>query len=158
MTIASGYEPNIYTGNGAASVYPFDFKIVNQSHLSVKVVLIATGAETALTITTDYTVTGVGDEGGGSITLVDNSQVWLDASGDLLSTYQIVLERIVPISQDVSIKNQATYYASTHEAAFDKLCMIDQQQQVELSRALRLDSTVDPDAFDPTVPTDGTAG
>ena len=48
-----------YVGNGAVSTYDYDYRIFLDTDLVVTVADL-TGAETVLTITTDYTVTDVG--------------------------------------------------------------------------------------------------
>jgi hypothetical protein len=56
------------------------------------------------------------------------------------------------VAQPVSIRNQGEYFASVHEDEFDRLVMIDQQQQDELNRSIKLEETLNPALFDTTIP------
>ncbi len=145
MGLASETSRWAYTGNGSASSFSFSAKIMEDSDLLVTKRLISTGAETTLALTTDYTVAGVGDDAGGSITLV---------AGALAATYKIVIRRVRPITQETDIRNQTDFYPETHEDEFDMLVMVDQQQQDELDRSVKLPETVTSSDFDPRLPVD----
>lgn len=64
MTIASASYRKEYDGNDSTTVFPYDFLIFDEDHLTVTLVA-ADDTETTLTIATDYTVSGVGVEAGG---------------------------------------------------------------------------------------------
>lgn len=140
MTIESAVNRINYTGNGAVDTYAYPFRIVAQSDLLVTVRNLS-NVETTLTLTTDYTVTGVGNEGGGNVVLVDSDQAWLDADGDLLTGFVLTIRRRVDLFQETDIRNQGPYLPELHEDAFDYLTMIDQQQQDELDRSLKAPET-----------------
>jgi hypothetical protein len=152
MSVSSATSRNNYTGNGATSVYSYSFRITSEDDLTVTVRLISTGAETTLTKTTDYTVSGVGVGSGGNVTLVDAGQAWLDGDGDLLATYEISIRRVMDLTQETDIRNQGDFYPEAHEDEFDKSRFIDQQQQDEIDRSLKLSESVDPSTFDPSIP------
>lgn len=151
MSLSSATRRNDYTGNGSVSVYAYSFRIFSQDHLTVKVRSTA-DVETTLTLTTDYTVSGVNLGAGGNVTLVNASQSWL-AAGKLKSGWTISIIREVDLVQNTDIRNQGSFYPETHEDAFDYLTMADQQQQDELDRAVKLPDTILPSVFDPTLPT-----
>ncbi len=136
MTLATSSSRNSYTGNGAVDTYAYSFKILAQTHLVVTVAT-AAGVETTLALTTDYTVTGVGNSAGGNVVLVNSGQSWLDADGDLKEGYLLVIRRVVPLLQNTDIRNQGTYYPETIEEQFDYQVMIDQQQQEEINRSVQ---------------------
>ena len=150
MSLTSTTNRNTYTGNGATATYAYGFKVFDQAHLVVTVKN-TSGVETTLTITTDYTVTGVGSSSGGNIVLVNASQAWL-TGGYLTSGYTLTVRRVVPLTQTTDVRNQGDFYAEAHEDRFDKLVMADQQQQDEIDRSVKLPTTVLPSAFDPTLP------
>lgn len=132
MTIVSTNNRNDYVGNGATAVYSYTFKIFAITDLKVtKRDLV--NVETVLTIGTDYTVSGAGDPSGGSITLT---------AGSLPSGYRITIRRLRTLTQNTDIRNQGSFYPETHEDTFDILTMVDQQQQNELDRSLKLPETV----------------
>jgi hypothetical protein len=150
MSFSSLVNRNDYTGNGAVSSYSYTYKIFAETHLLVTVAT-AAGVETELTLTTDYTVSGVGASGGGAITLVSAGQAWL-TGGNLTSGYKITIRRVVPHTQVVDIRNQGSFYPEVHEDEFDKLVMADQQQQDEIDRSARMPETISASVFDPTFP------
>lgn len=132
-----------YTGDGATSVFAYGFPIIAQSDLLVTKRLLATGVETVLVLTTDYTVTGVGMASGGNVTLV---------AGALAATYRLVIRRVRPLSQVTDIRNQGDFYPETHEDAFDNIVMVAQQLQSQIDRCAKLVETLTSSDFDPTLP------
>lgn len=151
MTIASAVSRISYTGNGSVDTYAYTFRIFNQADLLVTV-RNTDDEETELTLTTDYTVTGVGDLSGGNVVLVNSSQAWLDGDGDLKTGYVITIRRVVDLVQETDIRNQGSFFPESHEDQFDYLTMIDQQQQDEINRSIRLPETIDPDDFSNELP------
>lgn len=130
MTIPASTRRNDYIGNGATSVYSYNFRIFSGDDLLVTQRDVA-GAETTLTYLTDYTVNGVGSASGGSITL----------SSALADDYTLTIRRLVSLTQETDIRNQGSFYPETHEDTFDYLTMIDIQQQDELDRSLKFSET-----------------
>lgn len=149
MSLSNTTDRNQYTGNGTASVYSYTFPIVLATDLAVFTRVISTGVEAKLVLNTDYSIAGVGQAAGGSITLL---------AGALPVTTIIVLRRIRPLTQNTSIRNQTAFYASVHEDTFDNLTMLDQQLQDELSRSAKLPETFTKADFDPTLPAFGLIG
>lgn len=142
MSLGSATSRNNYTGDGATKVFDYTFKIFLSSDLLVTVKDTADPAvETTLTLNTDYTVSGVNEAGGGSITLVDSGQSWLDAGGDLLTNYVISIRRVVELTQGTDIRNQGDFFPEAHEDEFDRSRMIDQQQQDEIDRSVKFSET-----------------
>ena len=60
MTISSTTDRNDYTGNASTGTYAYGYKIFANTDL-VATVRDTDGVETTLTLTTHYTVTGVGN-------------------------------------------------------------------------------------------------
>ena len=81
-----------------------------------------------LTLTTDYTLTGAGDEDGGALTLVITG-----VDGDALT---IINEP--PITQLTQYPTTGRFPADSHERALDKLTMIVKRVYDLAGRALRL--------------------
>jgi len=152
MTISSTTNRNNYIGNGATSTYSYTYRIFSQNDLLVTV-RNTLDVETTLTLTTDYTVTGVGSASGGTIVLVNASQAWLD-SGFLIDDYVLSIRRVRNLTQETDIRNQGDFFPEVHEDALDHLVMLTQQQQDELDRSLKLNETSDPGDFDATLPSD----
>lgn len=154
MTLANANNYNDATGNGTTNQYSFTFKIFASSELQVTLRHPTTNVEQEIALTTDYTVpaSSVNNPNGGTITLVDSDQAWLDASGFLDDDWIIAIRRVRPLTQSTSIRNQSTYFAGTHEDMFDKLVMNDQQQQNEINRSIKLPETEDPSDYEMLLP------
>jgi hypothetical protein len=153
MTISSETSRNDYLGDGSANTYDFTYRILSEDDLLVSVKGPDDLLPTTLTKTTDYTVVIASDEDdGGTITLVDASQAWLDGDGDLKVDYEITIRRVRDILQETDIRNQGPYNPQVIEDTFDHLVMVDQQQQDELNRCLKLPETEDGNATTTTLP------
>jgi hypothetical protein len=139
MTVPLAVERNDYTGDGNTHVYAYSYRITSDAHLLVTVAD-TDGAETTLTKTTDYTVSGVGVKTGGNVTLVNSAQAWLTA-GELKTGYDITVRHVVPLTQLTDVRNQGVYYPETHEDAFDYLMWAIKQQQDEINRCVKLGET-----------------
>lgn len=116
MTVSTEVNQAAYTGNGVTTVFPYTFRILNASNLTVTRIDLQE-IETVLTLGTDYTVTGAGSYNGGAVVLPQ----------PLPSGYSIVIERDLAIVQETDLRNQGTFFAEVHEDAFDYLTMIIQQ-------------------------------
>ena len=128
MTVASETaRSGPYVGNGSTTVFAYTFRILDEAHLTV-IKTAVDGADTTLTLTTDYTVSGVGDAAGGNVTMVT-----APAAGE-----KITILRGVPLTQGTDWQNQGPFYAETVEDAVDKLTMAVQQLSERVDRALLL--------------------
>lgn len=127
MSISSETSRNDYTGTGAVSTYSYGFRIYDEAHLLVTKVT-AAGVVSTLVLNTDYTVTGVRDATGGTIVLTTA----------LASGADLTIRRVLPLTQTTDIRNQTSYFPEMHEDTFDRCVMIDQQQQDEIDRCLKL--------------------
>lgn len=133
MTIPAGDSSvSQHTGNGVADTFDYEFKINDESDLLVTTTD-TDGNDTALTLTTDYTVSGVGDDAGGSITLT---------AGALTNGYGITIEDNVPLSQLTPFGNQAAFYGSLHESALDKVTRLVRRAFNQLDTSLKIPSSV----------------
>lgn len=126
------------TGNGAQKQYSFSYPIQVQEDLVVKVLNINTLQVTQLVLGTDFSV-NVGGINGGSITLLDDNQDWLDDEGDLTSEYQIMIKRAPEINQEADFRNAGRFFAEAHEDRFDRQTYFDQASNEEIKRALLFD-------------------
>lgn len=127
MAISIQSARNDYFGNGVQTVFPYVFKILLLTDLVV-VVTDLNQNETTLIYPTDYTISGLNSANGGNVIL----------AVALTNLYQITVRRLRPLTQTTSIKNDGEYYAKLHEDAFDKLLMVDQQQQEQIDRSLKV--------------------
>lgn len=128
MTVSSGYSPDTYSGNGSTQGFAYTFRILDDDDIIVEVRNNTTEVVTVQTKTTHYTVSGVGDAGGGTITFVT-----APASGET-----VILRRNTAKSQTTDYVENDAFPAQTHEDALDKLTMIGQEVDEEASRAINV--------------------
>jgi|CXWL01.1.fsa_nt_gi hypothetical protein len=152
MSLSSASRRNDYVGNGAASTYAYGFRITDETHLRVTV-RNTDAEETTLTLNTHYTVTGVDAAAGGNVLLTAGGFAWLTAN-KLTTDYALAIRRIVPLKQETDVRNQGTYFPEIHEDAFDYLTFIDQQQQDEIDRSVKLPESVASAGFSTALPAD----
>lgn len=142
MTVSSENLRNDYTGNGIASTFAFDFKILSDSDIKVVKKLVASPyTATTLTLTTDYTVDGVGDTDG-SITLV---------AGALSSDYTLHLLINPDVTQESSFRDQARFSASTNETALDSLLNVSKRLKRATDASIKIPESEDPDDYSLTL-------
>lgn len=127
MTISTTENKVSYNGNGVTTVFAFPYLFFANSDLLVYSVD-SLGALTLLTLTTDYTVTGANDEGGGTVTTLV-----APATGR-----QLLIVRQLSLTQETDYIEGDPFPAESHERALDRLTMITQQIQEQADRALSL--------------------
>lgn len=156
MTVGSTVARVLHTGNGTTAVYSFPFKIILKADLKVEIRDASDVLTAAPVLDTDFTIptADLKKDAGGNVTLVDLGQDWIDGSGFLKAGYTLTMRRVKVISQATSIRNQSDFYPEIHEDAFDKLCMIAQQLDEQLQRAIKIPETLTPSAFNPLLPGD----
>ena len=132
MTISTTTIKNSYNGNASTSVFNYTFKIVDDDDIQV-IIRSSTGSETTKTKSTHYTVAGVGNAGGGSITFTSGN---IPASGET-----VVLRRSTPQTQGMDLIDNDPLDADTLENAFDKITSIAQELQEEVNRSIKLSPT-----------------
>lgn len=130
MTIQSQTTRVDYTGNGATTNFPVPFYWLQDTDL---LVIRTDNAHTpptvaTLALTTDYVVTGSGNQLGGSITTTVAPT----------ATQKLSILRNVPFTQLTHYVPNDPFPAASHEQALDKLTMETQQLNEGLSRSITL--------------------
>jgi len=126
MTISSTTTKISYTATAGVYVYGFSFKILASS----EIVLYINGV--SKTLDTHYSVSGVGNENGGSVS-INSSYV---TAGDT-----VLINRVVALTQTIDLVENDALPASSLENGLDKNMMAAQQLKEELNRSLKLTST-----------------
>ena len=126
MTVSSSINRVTYAGNGATTNFAVNFYFLENSHLQV-ILVAANGLETVQTLTTNYTVTGAGNEAGGSITMLVAPPTGT----------QLIIVRSVPATQETDYIANDPFPAESHERALDKLTMLAQQNKSDADRAIK---------------------
>jgi hypothetical protein len=130
MTVSSTTTKNSYSGNGSTTTFAYGFKIFANTDLTV-ILRSALGAETVQTLTTHYTVSNVGVDGGGNVVFVA-----APASG-----VTVLIRRNMALTQSTDYVANDPFPAATHEDALDRLTFISQQIQEEVNRSIKLSRT-----------------
>jgi hypothetical protein len=132
----SGGEPitksGPYNGNGVTAAFDYDFQIQAASELLVTRQN-ADETETVLTLTTDYTVSGVGADAGGQITLVSPSTA-------LPTGTKLVIQFDGDFNQSNDYSNQGAIQLGVLEQALDKITMHLRQLKEIADRAVTVDT------------------
>lgn len=109
----------IYNANGLTTVFPFEFYIINAGDIQVSL--------NGDVITSGYSVTGVGNVGGGDVTFLTPP-----ANGTV-----VMLERVVPTYRLTDYQDNGDLLADTVNKDFDRLWMAIQRSFIYLGLALR---------------------
>lgn len=140
MTVSSTINRVSYAGDGVTAIFPVPFYFLEDSHLRVVLSNNTTGVETILIQNTDYTVTGAGNQAGGTVTVPNEPAVG----------YTLLIRRVVPATQETDYVSNDPFPAESHERALDKLTMIAQQVLTDTSKAIKVPETdPDPDILPP---------
>lgn len=136
MTVETEVSTWEFSGNGVTTAFAIPARFLADSDLVVSSID-SNGSESIRTLATHYTVSGAGAENGGTVT-------FLTAPA---SNTTILVRRVLDITQPTDIRNQGRFLATIHEDVFDRLTMIEQQQEEVLNRSLRmshLEDVIDP--------------
>jgi microcystin-dependent protein len=126
MTVSTTESRIGYNGNGATTAFAFPYRFLVDADLVVTLVRADT-VQVVQTLNTDYTVTGAGNDAGGTVTMVVPP-----ATGQ-----RLVIVRDVPLTQETDYISGDPFPAEAHERALDKLTMISQRLNNLISRSIR---------------------
>ena len=132
MTISTTTIKNSYSGDGSATSFNYTFKVTDQDDIDV-IIRSSDGTETTKTISTHYTVSGVGNASGGSVVFTTGN---VPANGET-----VVLRRDTPQTQGVDLIENDPLPANTLEDALDKATSISQELQEQVDRSLKISRT-----------------
>jgi hypothetical protein len=127
MTISTTESRISYNGNGATTVFSFPYRFLANADLKV-VEVSAAGVETLKTIASDYTLTGAGDDAGGSVTMLVAP----------VTGTRLIIYRDTGITQETDYISGDPFPAETHERALDRLTMIAQEIGSDADRAIKV--------------------
>lgn len=132
MTIASTLNRTSLNGNGVTKTIPISFPFHNAVDLVVLSVVIATGVQTTLALTTHYTITGTPDglghySSGGAVVMVSAPA----------GTVRIVVYRDPARTQSLDLVENDNLPAESVEAQFDYAVMLIQRVADLIGRSLR---------------------
>lgn len=138
MTISTTTSRVDVLGNGSATIFSFaPVSIFEATDLQVTL-RDSLGNETPVPLgggSTNFSCNMTTFPGSGSITYPASGGVVLPVGSSL------VIKRVVPLLQNVSLSNQGAYLPKVQEGEFDWLTSIDQQQQEQISRSIQTPAT-----------------
>lgn len=126
MTVAARPTKISYSGNAVQTIWDYTFSIILPADV---VVLLTDPTGVQTTLTSNYSV----DQ--------QNSRVVyptvISALPPLPSGWTITLLRLEPLTQTLTLQNQAAFNAADIEGSLDKLTMKDQELQEQLDRSVK---------------------
>lgn len=149
MTLASSTSRVSYAGNGVTTNFSFPYYFILEADLTVIVKDDVTLVETTKVLNTHYTVTGEGNQAGG--TVIFGTAPAANTTVSIFRDPQVV--------QETDLVENDKLPAESVEQTLDKLTMVAQRHADLLTRAIRLTDGVPTADFDPELPEDlaGTA-
>ena len=127
MTVSSNdAKTGPYTGNGSTDAFAYDFYV--EASTEIVVTLTSTTSVDSTVSASDYSVSGVGSASGGNVTM--------DTPPAL--NEKLTITRLVPATQLVDLQNLGTVQPDIIEGELDKLTRTLQDQQTDISSALKL--------------------
>lgn len=126
MTVSAQTPINRSAGNGVTTVFPYTFKIIAEGDIEVSI------DDVVKTLNVDYTVSGVGVEAGGNITMTT-------APANLTI---VVRRRNMAFVRTIDYQDQGTLPAATLDNDNDAPVMMIQQVNEQLGRSLTMRPSV----------------
>lgn len=121
MTISNTTPRDQYTASGSQDTFTYNFEIFDEADIDVYL------DGTLKTITTHYTVTGVGNANGGTVVFTSNP------TADVIVT----LARTVAPERTVDYQASGSFSSSVVNVDFDRIWAVIQEQQEELNRTVQ---------------------
>ena len=121
MTVADNTSRNQYTATSGQTVFAYTFEIVDKGDI----VVLKNG--TTLSEGTNYTVSNVGNDSGGNVTLTAGA-----TTGDILTLY-----RDMPYARTQNYTNSGDFLASEVNSDFDNLWLAGEQTNRSFSQSIR---------------------
>lgn len=137
MTISSTTrKAGPFTGNGAATSFPFGFKVFDKTDVQC-VLTSAAGVDSTLTLDSDYSVTLNSNQDstpGGTVT-------YPISGGPMVSPVQLTVLGDLDQLQETDLTNNGGFYPKVIEDALDRAVVLIQQLNEIASRAIRISAS-----------------
>lgn len=128
MTVETQTNVVVYTGDGVATEFPFTFPVYDSADVTVYLQLISTGEIDQTLNSSEFTVSGVDDPNGGSVTIIGTP---------VANTHKIIIARLVDYTQDLDVPNEGGFYPENFEIQLDLIEMQIQQLREEVRRSVK---------------------
>lgn len=130
MSVSNTNNKVIYPSNGTSGPFTFSYNVYLSTDIVASIQNSTTDVETVITMNTDYTVALThAAPTTGSITLIRSYAL-------LAAGYNIIIKRILPLTQLISLADNDETPAATYEEGYDRETMIAQQLQEQIDRAI----------------------
>ena len=106
MTISSSDNKRLYDGDGATIGFDVPFKFLANTHIRA-VLRAADGTETVWVEGTHYTLTGAGQDSGGTLTVITTPTDYTPAAGE-----KLLIKRVVPLTQETDFPEGGVFPAA----------------------------------------------
>lgn len=128
MTVETQAIKAVYVGNGASTAWAYGFLIPTLGELRLSLIDNASGNVTVVN-PVNYTATGIGQDAGGTVTY--------PLSGSPLAVgFTLVIERVMPYTQEITFANQGAAYPADIEDGLDALVLQIQQLADAVGRSI----------------------
>jgi hypothetical protein len=132
MTVTSSFIINgPYLGTGVSDTFTYSFTIEDKTQVKV-IETDSLGIETVLVVDTNYTVNGVGNNGGGTI---------VRTAGALPSGSKWLIRSNRPEDQQTDFESQGAFFPDVHEKQMDHLTYLILQLRDAVNRSVRFSDT-----------------
>lgn len=126
MTMPNNLNKHTYNANGVQKVFPYTFNIFTADGSDIELYTYNPTTEITTLITSNYSVD------------TEALTVTYPVTGTALSSpIQVILLRVVDITQNTDLINGGAFYAETIENSLDKLTAISQQLDEEIARSFK---------------------
>jgi len=123
--LTSETSKTIFLCDASETEFDFDFKVFDEDDIEVILVLESTGAETTLTLTTEYTVSDISSTGGTVTTVSTYSAL-----------YTLIVRRDQALKQEIDYVPQGPFSTKVLEQGLDTMVMMIQNNKEKIDRSL----------------------
>lgn len=142
MTLNTTESKIAYAGDGATTVFAIPFRFLANADIEAVLRDDATGVDAPWAEGTQFTLSGAGNDAGGSLTVETSPTDFTPALGETL-----VIRRAASETQGAAFPAGGAFPSKTVETALDRLTMLVQQHSEEIARAIVAPATDPSDAL-----------
>ncbi len=135
MTLSTTTNKVVYDGNGSTTAFAIPFYFLANDDIDV-ILRDASDTETIWAHGTQFTVSGAGEQGGGTLTVVTTPTDYTPKSGE-----KLLIKRVEQYTQPTDLPVAGAFPSATVEQSLDRLTMLTQQLKETLDRAVLVPET-----------------
>ena len=135
MTVSTTSNKVTYEGNGSTTAFAIPFYFLDNDDIEV-ILRNASDTEATWTYGTQFTASGAGEQGGGTLTVVTTPTDYTPKSGE-----KLLIKRVEQYTQPTDLPVAGAFPSATVEQSLDRLTMLTQQLKETLDRAVLVPET-----------------